>query len=96
MLADGAFFAQNMRLNPPGYSDGHIGKWITEPTTLTAQFSRFWDAGFSLHIHVNGDEGLDVVLDGLSVLPPVAPRRSRLNISAIQPRRKTVASQACI
>ncbi|MBK6298375.1 MAG: amidohydrolase family protein [Sphingomonadales bacterium] len=70
MLADGAFFAQNMRLNPPGYSDGHIGKWITEPTTLTAQFSRFWDAGFSLHIHVNGDEGLDVVLDGLSVLPP--------------------------
>jgi predicted amidohydrolase YtcJ len=69
MLADGAFFAQNMRMNAPGYSDGHIGKWITEPAVLTAQFKRFWDAGFSMHIHVNGDEGLDVVLDGLAALP---------------------------
>jgi predicted amidohydrolase YtcJ len=69
MLADGAFFAQNMRMNAPGYSDGHIGKWITEPAVLTAQFRRFWDAGFNLHIHVNGDEGLDVVLDSVEALP---------------------------
>ncbi|MFM5884082.1 MAG: amidohydrolase [Novosphingobium sp.] len=69
MLADGAFFAQNMRMKAPGYSDGHLGKWITEPDVLVAQFRRFWDAGFSLHIHVNGDEGLDVVLDGLATLP---------------------------
>jgi predicted amidohydrolase YtcJ len=69
MLADGAFFAQNMRMNAPGYSDGHLGKWITEPDVLTAQFRRFWDAGFHMHIHVNGDEGLDVVLDGIAALP---------------------------
>jgi predicted amidohydrolase YtcJ len=31
---------------------------------------RFWAAGFSLHIHVNGDEGLDVVLAHLASLPP--------------------------
>lgn len=68
MLADGAFFAQNMMMNPPGYSDGHQGKWITEPDVVKAQFKRFWDAGFSLHIHVNGDRGLDVVLDGLNPL----------------------------
>ncbi len=55
MLADGAFFAQNMRMNAPGYTDGHVGKWITEPDILNAQFQRFWTAGFSLHIHVNGD-----------------------------------------
>lgn len=68
MLADGAFFAQNMRMNTPGYSDGHIGKWITMPDVVQAQFHRFWEAGFDLHIHVNGDEGLDVVLDGLEGL----------------------------
>ncbi len=68
MFADGAFFAQNMMMNPPGYTDGHQGKWITEPDVVTAQFRRFWDAGFSLHIHVNGDKGLDVVLDGLNPL----------------------------
>jgi predicted amidohydrolase YtcJ len=69
MLADGAFFAQNMRMNAPGYTDSHIGKWITEPDILKEQLRRFWEAGFCLHIHVNGDEGLDVVLDGLAALP---------------------------
>jgi len=69
MLADGAFFAQNMRMNAPGYSDGHEGKWITPPEALTAQVARFWDAGFSLHIHVNGDEGLDTVLAAMEGLP---------------------------
>lgn len=69
-LADGAFFAQNMRMGTPGYTDGHIGKWLTEPAELEAQFARFWEAGFHFHIHVNGDEGLDVVLDGLAALAP--------------------------
>jgi predicted amidohydrolase YtcJ len=69
LLADGAFFAQFMRMNPPGYSDGHVGKWITEPEVLLAQLRRFWNAGFDLHIHVNGDEGLDVVLAGIEALP---------------------------
>ena len=70
LFADGAFFAQNMRMNPPGYADGHLGKWLTPPAELAAQIQRFWAAGFSLHIHVNGDEGLDKVLDSLAQLPP--------------------------
>ena len=70
MFADGAFFAQNMRMNDPGYTDGHEGKWMTEPEVLAGQLRRFWDAGFDLHIHVNGDEGLDAVLDGLDTLAP--------------------------
>ncbi|MFM5893999.1 MAG: amidohydrolase [Novosphingobium sp.] len=68
-LADGAFFAQNMRMNPPGYSDGHLGKWITPPDALRGLMEKFWQAGFSQHIHVNGDEGLDVVLDIIGHLP---------------------------
>jgi len=62
LFADGAFFAQYMQMNPPGYSDGHEGKWITEPDELERQARRFWDAGWSMHTHVNGDKGLDVVL----------------------------------
>jgi predicted amidohydrolase YtcJ len=69
LLADGAFFALNMRMNPPGYTDGHQGKWITPPAALTELAGRFWQAGCSLHIHVNGDEGLDVVLAALERLP---------------------------
>lgn len=74
MLADGAFFALNMRMNAPGYTDGHEGKWLTEPAVLTRQFARYWNAGFSLHIHVNGDEGLDRVLEGLV---PLAARTNQ-------------------
>ena len=70
MLADGAFFSLNMQMNPPGYTDGHEGKWLTEPKVFDAQFKRFWNAGFSLHIHVNGDKGLDEVLGGLAALSP--------------------------
>lgn len=69
LLADGAFFAQNMRMNAPGYSDGHEGKWITEPELLGRQLETYWPLGFSLHIHVNGDEGLDVVLAAIERLP---------------------------
>ncbi len=70
LLADGAFFAQNMRMGPPGYSDGHVGKWLTEPEALQHQLVRYWEAGFSLHIHVNGDEGAETVLDGIDALRP--------------------------
>lgn len=69
LFADGAFFAQNMEMNAPGYTDGHEGKWLTEPDVLNSQMSRFWGEGFSLHIHVNGDKGLDAVLDAASRLP---------------------------
>jgi hypothetical protein len=74
LFADGAYFGQNMRMNPPGYTDGHLGKWITEPTDFTRQVRRYWEAGFSLHIHVNGDEGLDVVLNTLE--PVITGQRS--------------------
>lgn len=70
LFADGAFFAQYMQMNPPGYSDGHEGKWLTEPDKLLKQTERFWEAGWNLHTHVNGDKGLDVVLDISEKLSP--------------------------
>ena len=70
LFADGAFFAQYMQMNPPGYSDGHEGKWLTEPEELQKQTERFWDAGWNLHTHVNGDKGLDVVLGITEKLTP--------------------------
>lgn len=70
LLADGAFFAQYMQMNPPGYSDGHEGKWITEPEEVEKFTQKFWDAGWNIHTHVNGDKGLDVVLGISEKLPP--------------------------
>lgn len=68
LLSDGAFFSQYMQMNPPGYSDGHEGKWITPPEDLGRYAKAFWEAGYSIHTHVNGDKGLHVVLDMLAEL----------------------------
>lgn len=74
LLADGGFFAQYMRMNPPGYIDGHKGKWLTPPAELEALARLFWDRGYQLHVHVNGDEGMDVVLDILERALTASPR----------------------
>ncbi len=74
LLADGAFFAQYMRMNPPGYIDGHEGKWLTSPEDFSKATKAFWNEGFHIHVHVNGDEGLDVVLDTLDMLLDQKPR----------------------
>ncbi|MYH16760.1 MAG: amidohydrolase [Gammaproteobacteria bacterium] len=73
LLADGGFFAQYMRMNPPGYIDGHKGKWLTPPAELEALARLFWDRGYQLHVHVNGDEGMDVVLNILERLLTANP-----------------------
>lgn len=74
LLADGAFFAQYMQMNPPGYIDGHQGKWLTEPEALKASIRTFWNANYQIHVHVNGDRGMDVVLDALNAALNEKPR----------------------
>ncbi len=34
-----------------------------EPADLRRYFDAYWDAGWQIHIHVNGDLGLDVFFD---------------------------------
>ena len=64
LFADGAIISQLMQMKD-GYTDGHKGEWITAPGDLEKSAKLYWDAGYQLHIHVNGDLGLDVVLDTL-------------------------------
>jgi predicted amidohydrolase YtcJ len=60
--ADGAIFSQLMQMSKP-YLDGHTGEWMMTPDEQWAGLSTFWAQDWDLHIHVNGDAGLDVVLD---------------------------------
>lgn len=62
LFADGAIFSQLMQMKD-GYLDGHHGEWIIDPDLLERAFAIYWDAGYQIHVHQNGDEGLDVVLD---------------------------------
>ncbi|MFG6448741.1 amidohydrolase [Roseateles sp. BYS180W] len=72
-LADGAIFSQLMQMRD-GYADGHKGAWIMDPPVLKYAFQNFWDAGYQLHIHNNGDAGLDVVLGELEAAMKRNPR----------------------
>ena len=64
LFADGAIISQLMQMKD-GYTDGHKGEWLMAPEQLEERAKLYWDAGYQLHIHVNGDLGLDAVLDTL-------------------------------
>lgn len=64
LFADGAIFSQAMQVRD-GYADGHKGEWMMDPDFFARTFQVYWDAGYQLHVHVNGDAGLDMVLDHL-------------------------------
>jgi hypothetical protein len=74
LFADGAMFSQAMQLGPPGYIDGHQGEWISQPGPF-AEFARsYWNAGYQIHVHTNGDGGATMVLDTLQALENEKPR----------------------
>jgi len=74
LFADGAMFSQAMQVSDPGYIDGHKGEWITQPGPF-ADFARsYWNAGYQIHVHTNGDGGAKMVLDVLQKLEDEKPR----------------------
>ncbi|MFK7732185.1 MAG: amidohydrolase, partial [Pseudomonadales bacterium] len=73
LLADGAFYSQLMQMQE-GYLDGHEGEWIMEPEALEAAARMYWLADYQIHIHVNGDWGVKVVLDIIEKLMREKPR----------------------
>ena len=73
-FADGAFIAQLMQVGAPGFIDGHQGAWLATPEQLMRQVRRYWTAGFDVHIHVNGDDGVDACLDVVATLLEEHPR----------------------
>lgn len=69
LFADGAIISQLMQMNDP-YLDregnpnpDHHGAWLMEPDVFDERAKLYWDNDFQLHIHVNGDAGLEMVLD---------------------------------
>ncbi len=66
LFADGAIFSQLMQLID-GYTDGHNGEWIMDPDFFARSFRVYWDLGYQIHVHVNGDAGLEMVLDQLEI-----------------------------
>lgn len=74
LFADGAFFSQLMVMGPPGYIDGHHGEWLMTPERLEKVARMYWNAGYQIHVHANGDKGIGATLDVLEKLLNETPR----------------------
>lgn len=74
LFADGAMFSQLMQMKEPGYIDGHHGEWLMSPEVLAKGVQVYWDAGYQLHVHVNGDGGMDSALGALESAQQRKPR----------------------
>ncbi len=80
LFADGAIISQLMVMTDPYLdADGrpdptHHGEWIMEPEQLAAYFRAYWNAGWQIHTHVNGDQGLEVLLGIMEDCQRAAPR----------------------
>lgn len=74
-FADDAFLSLGMQMANPGYTDGRGGLWITQPgQPLVDAYRPWWEAGFQIHTHANGNAGNQAVVAALAVLQEIKPR----------------------
>lgn len=72
---DGSYPAMTLRLNYPGYLDGHEGHRGETPwEDLVETMLPYWKAGIQIHSHANGDETVEMTLDVLEQLQLAHPR----------------------
>lgn len=74
LYCDGAAFSQAMQLKD-GYLDGHQGAWIEPPQELEDAAQLYWNDGYQIRVHVNGDLGSEVTIGILSKLMKETPRQ---------------------
>ncbi len=74
LFADGAMFSLLMALNPPGYVGFGQNEWITPQDDFRALARKYWEEGYRIHVHTNGDAGVDFVLDVFEDLQFEIPR----------------------
>ncbi|EKD71194.1 MAG: hypothetical protein ACD_46C00254G0002 [uncultured bacterium] len=78
-VVDGSIQGFTSRLNWPGYFNGAPnGIFNLDPENFKKQALLFWQGGYPIRVHVNGDEATDVALDTLQYLQTAAPSRSNI------------------
>ena len=74
LMMDGAIFSGLSQMGPPGYIDGHNGQWMA-PLEVTSEWAHaFWQAGYKLHAHTNGDKSASAFIDLLRDLQATRAR----------------------
>lgn len=76
IMTDGSIQGFSGRLKWPGYYNGKPnGVWNLPPSELHAQVQAYHDAGLQMHMHTNGDEASELMLDAVEEALNRTPRR---------------------
>lgn len=75
IVVDGSIQGFTARLRWPGYHNGAPnGLWYVAPDELVRIVGLYHQAGVQLHMHTNGDEATDAVLDAVEAAQIAGPR----------------------
>ena len=75
LFADGAIYSLAMQMKD-GYTDGFKGQWMTPLALFEKQMNFFWDKGYKIHIHANGDLGIQMCIDITRKMMKRNPRKN--------------------
>ncbi|BAF73390.1 amidohydrolase [Sulfurovum sp. NBC37-1] len=74
LFADGAIYSLAMQMKD-GYTDGFKGQWMTPLKIFKEQMNYYWDRGYKIHIHANGDLGIQRCIDTVREMQKRNPRK---------------------
>ena len=74
LFADGAIYSLAMQMKD-GYTDGFKGQWMTPLEIFKKQMNYYWDRGYKIHIHANGDLGIQRCIDTVREMQKRNPRK---------------------
>ncbi len=75
LMMDGAAFSGLGQMGFPGYIDGHSGIWMSPLETTYEYAEVFWNAGYQLHAHTNGDLSAAALVEFVDRLQEQKPRK---------------------
>lgn len=81
LMTDGSIQGYSARLKWPGYVTGAPnGMWNIAPDRLRNLIRKLHGAGIQMHVHVNGDEASEVVIDAMAAAMAVGGPRDHRHI----------------
>ncbi len=73
--SDEGYLPETMRMEHPGYTNGSKGfSNFSSAQDFSSAMKPWWDAGFHIHVHSNGDVGNQNTLNALQILLDSKPR----------------------
>ena len=74
IMMDGAIYSGLSQYGFPGYMDGHKGIWMAPLETTYEWAEAFWNEGYQIHAHTNGDKSAAALIDIVQRLQAQKPR----------------------